>query len=87
VAFDGLESPYGKVERALGGGDLFRSGRQPVHARKSVAIVGDDFTSKDAEIFTAAKSTSKDWSTPPAKRFLGREVLRELEQRITWLPN
>jgi len=52
VAFDALESPYGKVERALGGAATYfavaASFFSPVHL---VAIVGDDFTKEDAAIF------------------------------------
>jgi sugar/nucleoside kinase (ribokinase family) len=52
VAFDALESPYGKVDRALGGAATYfaiaASFFSPVHL---VAIVGDDFTEEDAAVF------------------------------------
>jgi sugar/nucleoside kinase (ribokinase family) len=52
VAFDGVESPYGKVARTLGGAATYFSVAAsfftPVHL---VAIVGDDFTDLDAQIF------------------------------------
>jgi sugar/nucleoside kinase (ribokinase family) len=52
VAFDALESPYGKVERTLGGAATYfavaASFFTPVNL---VAIVGDDFSDKDATIF------------------------------------
>ena len=52
VAFDALESPYGKVERTLGGAATYfavaASFFTPVHL---VAIVGEDFTEKDAAVF------------------------------------
>ena len=52
VAFDALESPYGKVDRALGGAATYfaiaASFFSPVHL---VAIVGDDFTKEDAAVF------------------------------------
>jgi sugar/nucleoside kinase (ribokinase family) len=52
VAFDALESPYGKVDRALGGAATYfavaASFFTPVNL---VAIVGDDFTKEDEEIF------------------------------------
>jgi sugar/nucleoside kinase (ribokinase family) len=52
VAFDGLESPYGKVERALGGAATYFAVAASFFTHVSlVAIVGDDFTEKDAEIF------------------------------------
>ena len=52
VAFDALESPYGKVDRALGGAATYfavaASFFTPVNL---VGIVGDDFTEVDAQIF------------------------------------
>jgi sugar/nucleoside kinase (ribokinase family) len=52
VAFDGLESPYGKVERTVGGAATYfavsASFFTPVHL---VAIVGDDFSEEDAAVF------------------------------------
>ena len=56
VAFDGVESPYGKVARTLGGAATYFSVAAafftPVHL---VAIVGDDFTDLDAKIFLDRK--------------------------------
>jgi len=52
VAFDALESPYGKVDRAIGGAATYfavaASFFTPVNL---VGIVGDDFTEVDAQIF------------------------------------
>jgi sugar/nucleoside kinase (ribokinase family) len=52
VAFDCLESPYGKVERAVGGAATYfavaASFFTPVHL---VAVVGDDFSKEDAAVF------------------------------------
>lgn len=51
VAFDALESPYGKVDRTLGGAATYfalsASFFGPVNL---VAIVGDDFTEKDEHV-------------------------------------
>jgi sugar/nucleoside kinase (ribokinase family) len=51
VAFDALESPYGKVDRTLGGAATYfalsASFFAPVNL---VAIVGDDFTEKDEHV-------------------------------------
>jgi len=51
VAFDALESPYGKVDRTLGGAATYfaisASFFSPVNL---VAIVGDDFTEKDERV-------------------------------------
>jgi len=52
VAFDALESPYGKVERAVGGAATYFAVAASFFAPVSlVAIVGDDFTSEDEKIF------------------------------------
>ena len=52
VAFDALESPYGKVDRIVGGAATYfavaASFFTPVNL---VAVVGDDFTELDAAIF------------------------------------
>jgi len=52
VAFDAVETPYGKVDRTLGGAATYfavaASFFTPV---KLVAIVGQDFTARDAAIF------------------------------------
>jgi sugar/nucleoside kinase (ribokinase family) len=52
VAFDGLESPYGKVERTLGGAATYFAVAASFFTHVNlVAIVGDDFTEKDAAVF------------------------------------
>src|SRR5690242_19787071 len=56
VAYDGIESPYGRVERTLGGAATYfavsASFFSTVHL---VGIVGDDFTDTDAAIFRDKK--------------------------------
>ena len=53
VAFDCLESPYGKVERALGGAaTYFAVAASHFTHVNLVAIVGDDFTSKRRRSFS-----------------------------------
>ena len=48
VAYDALESPYGKVARTLGGAATYFAVAAAFFTRvKLVAIVGDDFDSKD----------------------------------------
>ena len=52
VAFDALESPYGKVDRALGGAATYFAVAASFFTRVNlVGIVGDDFTEVDAQIF------------------------------------
>lgn len=52
IAYDGLESPYGKVERTLGGAATYFSISASFFTRVNlVAVVGDDFDPKDEAIF------------------------------------
>ncbi len=52
VAFDALETPFGKVERTIGGAATYFSVAASFFTRVNlVAVVGDDFTRKDAAIF------------------------------------
>jgi len=51
VAYDALESPYGKVERTLGGAATYFSVSASFFTRVNlVGIVGDDFDPKDEAI-------------------------------------
>ena len=52
VAFDGIESPYGKEDRIIGGAATYFSlaASHFTHVNL-VCVVGDDFTSKDEKIF------------------------------------
>jgi len=52
VAFDALESPYGKVDRALGGAATYFAVAASFFTHVNlVGIVGDYFTEVDAQIF------------------------------------
>jgi len=52
VAFDALESPYGKVDWTLGGAATYFAVSASFFAPVSlVAIVGEDFTEKDEAVF------------------------------------
>jgi sugar/nucleoside kinase (ribokinase family) len=56
VAFDGIETPHGKVERTLGGAaSYFALAASQFAPVRLVAIVGDDFTAKDESVFKGRK--------------------------------
>jgi sugar/nucleoside kinase (ribokinase family) len=56
VAFDGIETPFGKVEKTLGGAASYFSLSASYFApTRLVGIVGDDFTAKDAAVFKGRK--------------------------------
>jgi sugar/nucleoside kinase (ribokinase family) len=85
VAFDALESPYGKVERALGGAATYfavaASFFSPV---RLVAIVGDDFTAEDEKIFQGRHIDTDGLERATGKTFFwaGR-YSQNLNERIT----
>jgi sugar/nucleoside kinase (ribokinase family) len=85
VAFDGLESPYGKVERTLGGAATYfavaASFFTPVHL---VAIVGDDFTDLDAKIFQQRNIDCEGLERAAGKSFFWAGKYSEnLNERVT----
>ena len=52
VAFDGIESPYGKEDRIIGGAATYFSLAASHFTQVNlVCVVGDDFTTKDEKIF------------------------------------
>ncbi len=52
VAFDALETPFGRVERTVGGAATYFSVAASFFtAVRLVAVVGDDFTARDAAVF------------------------------------
>jgi sugar/nucleoside kinase (ribokinase family) len=53
VAFDGIETPFGKVERTLGGAaSYFALAASHFTPVRVVGIVGDDFTERDKAVLT-----------------------------------
>ncbi len=85
VAFDALETPFGKVERTLGGAATYfavaASYFVPV---RLVGVVGDDFTAKDAMIFRGRRIDTAGLERVPGKTFFwhGR-YSEDMNQRIT----
>jgi sugar/nucleoside kinase (ribokinase family) len=85
VAFDALESPYGKVDRTLGGAATYFSVAASFFTHVSlVAIVGDDFTEKDAEIFRGRHIDVDGLERAPGKTFFWAGKYSEnLNERVT----
>ncbi|MBC7924519.1 MAG: sugar kinase [Bryobacteraceae bacterium] len=53
VAYDGVETPYGKVDRMLGGAATYIGlAASFFHRVKIVAVVGDDFAQEDIDLLT-----------------------------------
>lgn len=56
VAFDALETPFGKVDRCIGGSATYFSVAASFFTDVSiVAVVGDDFTDEDASVFNGRR--------------------------------
>jgi sugar/nucleoside kinase (ribokinase family) len=85
VAFDALESPYGKVDRAVGGAATYfavaASFFTPVNL---VGIVGDDFTAKDAAIFKGRAIDIEGLERAEGKTFFwAGKYSQNLNERLT----
>ena len=56
VAFDALQTPFGKVDRCIGGSATYFSVAASFFTDVSiVAVVGDDFTEEDASVFNGRR--------------------------------
>ena len=85
VAFDALESPYGKVERTVGGAATYFAVAASFFAPVSlVGIVGDDFTQEDAKIFRGRHIDTDGLERATGKTFFwaGR-YSQNLNERVT----
>ncbi len=85
VAFDALETPFGKVARTLGGAATFFSVAASFFTRvKLVAVVGDDFTPKDAAIFRGRHIDLAGLERAPGKTFFwAARYTADLSERFT----
>ncbi|MFA5515718.1 MAG: PfkB family carbohydrate kinase [Desulfuromonadales bacterium] len=70
VAFDSVETPFGKVEEVLGGsGTYFSTSSSFFTEVKLVAVVGDDFPSEHLEFLRARKIDLSGLQTAPGRTF------------------
>jgi sugar/nucleoside kinase (ribokinase family) len=85
VAFDSLESPYGKVERALGGAATYFAVAASFFAPVNlVAIVGEDFTEEDHEIFHGRRINIEGLERATGRTFFwAGKYLENLNERVT----
>jgi sugar/nucleoside kinase (ribokinase family) len=85
VAFDALESPYGKVDRALGGAATYFAVAASFFTHVNlVGIVGEDFTEADARIFHGRTIDMEGLERAAGKTFFwaGR-YSQNLNERVT----
>lgn len=70
VAFDALETPYGKVDRTLGGAaSYFALAASCFSPVRLVGVVGDDFKVKDAAVFRRRRIDTAGLERAPGKSF------------------
>jgi sugar/nucleoside kinase (ribokinase family) len=70
VAFDAIESPYGKVDRIIGGAATYFAVAASFFTHVNlVGIVGDDFSKKDESIFHRRKIDTAGLERAPGKSF------------------
>jgi sugar/nucleoside kinase (ribokinase family) len=70
VAFDGIETPHGKVERTLGGAaSYFALAASHFTPVRLVGIVGEDFTAKDEAVFRGRRIDLKGLEHASGKTF------------------
>jgi sugar/nucleoside kinase (ribokinase family) len=85
VAFDALESPYGKVERTVGGAATYFAVAASFFAPVSlVAIVGEDFMAKDEAVFRGRHIDTEGLERAAGKTFFWAGRYSEnLNERVT----
>jgi len=85
VAFDALETPFGKVDRTLGGAATYFSVAASYFVPvRLVGVVGDDFTAQDASVFRGRRIDTRGLERVPGKTFFwaGR-YSEDMNQRVT----
>jgi sugar/nucleoside kinase (ribokinase family) len=85
VAFDAIESPYGKVDRIIGGAATYFAVAASFFTHVNlVGIVGDDFTEKDEAIFRGRKIDTLGLERAAGKSFFWAGKYSEfLNERVT----
>jgi sugar/nucleoside kinase (ribokinase family) len=85
VAFDALESPYGKVERTIGGAATYFAVSASFFTQVNlVAIVGDDFSKTDARIFHGRSINIDGLERAAGKSFFwAGKYSQNLNERVT----
>jgi|SRR5580765_3975829 sugar/nucleoside kinase (ribokinase family) len=85
VAFDAIESPYGKVDRIIGGAATYFAVAASFFSHVNlVGVVGDDFSEKDAALFNGRKIDTLGLERTPGKCFFWAGKYSEnLNERVT----
>jgi len=85
VAYDGVETPHGKVERMLGGACTYISLAASYFSKtKIVAVVGDDFADQDAKLLADHGIDLEGLERVPGKTFYWAGVYsKDMNDRTT----
>src|ERR1700736_5079116 len=85
VAYDGVETPHGKVERMLGGACTYIALAASFFARAQiVGVVGDDFAQEDVDLLTGRGIDLEGLERVPGKTFYWAGVYSDdLNDRTT----
>ena len=85
VAFDTLKTPFGEVDKILGGAvSHFALAASFFTQVNVVAVVGDDFTDKERDVFKGRSIDLSGLQTAPGKTFRwGGEYSYDLNERTT----
>src|SRR5213594_4030374 len=85
VAYDGIQTPYGKVDRLLGGSATYIALAASFFAPvKIVAVVGDDFDSEDVRLLQEHSIDLEGLERAPGKTFYWAGVYSDdLNDRTT----
>jgi sugar/nucleoside kinase (ribokinase family) len=85
VAYDGVKTPYGKVDRMLGGAATYIGlSASFFHPVKLVAIVGDDFDQADMDLLTHHQIDISGVERVPGKTFFWQgEYSQDMNDRET----
>jgi sugar/nucleoside kinase (ribokinase family) len=85
VAFDGIESPYGKVDKTIGGAATYFAVAASYFTHVNlVAVVGDDFSAKDAAIFRGRHIDTEGLERAAGKSFFwAGQYSENLNERVT----
>ncbi|HEY3838073.1 MAG TPA: PfkB family carbohydrate kinase [Bryobacteraceae bacterium] len=85
VAYDGVETPHGKVDRMLGGACTYISLAASFFTKPHiVAVVGDDFAQEDADLLTSRGIDLEGLERVPGKTFFWAGVYsHDMNERET----
>lgn len=79
VAYDAIETPYGKRERTLGGACTYIALSASYFTKVSiVAVVGDDFGADDRVFLESRNIDLQGLEHAPGKTFFGRVFTRRI---------